>query len=67
MKMIFSVAGQESKMCGILKHKILKYLKVKQVGVTLWIRETDQNQTENKGRKLLSLQTANGEQGTTNS
>ena len=39
-----------------------KYLKVKQVGVTLWNRETDQNQTENEGRKLSSLQTANGEQ-----
>ena len=44
-----------------------KYLKVKQVGATLWIRKTDQNQTENEGRKLSSLQTANGEQGTTNS
>ena len=56
-------------MCGIFKHKTIINicLKVKQVRVTLWICETDQNQTENEGEKPSSLQTANGEQGTTNS
>ena len=38
-----------------------------EVTVTLWICDTDWNQTENEGRKLSSLQTANGEQDTTNS
>ena len=45
-----------------------KYLsESEQVRVTFWIGETDQNQTENEGRKLSFLQTANGEQATTNS
>ena len=55
-------------MYGTFKHKTIIniFLKVKQVKVTLWICETDWNQTENEGRKPSSLQTANGEQGTTN-
>ena len=56
-------------MYGVFKHKIVINIcvKAKQVGVTLWICGTDQNQTENEGKKLSSLQTTNGEQGNTNS
>ena len=53
-------------MCGILmifKHKTimniclkLVKLKVKYIRVTFWTCGTDQNQTENESRKLLSLQ-----------